>query len=152
MKHEKPIEVLTTLIGINNDRIQGYKTASRETEDEDLKSLFLSLQSTSQKCKAELVREIERLGGTPNEGASTKGNLFRLWMDVKVALTGKDRKAIIDSCEYGEDIAESTYNKALNDHPKELSSEQQKMIGDQFHLIKEDHDKVKEIRNALASV
>lgn len=33
-------------------------------------------------------------------------------MDVKAALTGKDRKAILNSCEYGEDIAKDSYEKA----------------------------------------
>jgi uncharacterized protein (TIGR02284 family) len=149
MENEKTIEVLNKLIEINNDRIEGYKTAAKETEEEDLKSLFSKLGRTSQKCKAELVTELERLGGTPDEGTKTTGKFFRVWMDVKAALTGKDRKAILDSCEYGEDVAVDTYNKAMINHPKELNIEQQKMIGGQCRMIKADHDKVKEMRDAL---
>jgi hypothetical protein len=33
MKIEKTVEVLNTLITINNDRIEGYETASEETEE-----------------------------------------------------------------------------------------------------------------------
>jgi hypothetical protein len=32
--------VLNTLIIINNDRIEGYETAAKETEEQDLKVLF----------------------------------------------------------------------------------------------------------------
>jgi hypothetical protein len=32
--------VLNTLITINNDRIEGYETATKETEEQDLKTLF----------------------------------------------------------------------------------------------------------------
>lgn len=33
MENEATIEVLNTLITINNDRIEGYETAANETED-----------------------------------------------------------------------------------------------------------------------
>ncbi len=152
MQNTKSIEVLNELIEINNDRIEGYKTAAKETEEEDLKSLFSKLGRTSQKCKAELVTEVERLGGTPDESTKMTGKFFRAWMDVKAALTGKDRKAILDSCEYGEDVAVNTYNKAMINHPKDLNIEQQKMVGEQCHMIKADHDKVKQLRDELTEL
>jgi hypothetical protein len=33
--------------------------------------------------------------GTPEEGTRITGKFFRVWMDVKAALTNKDRKAIL---------------------------------------------------------
>jgi uncharacterized protein (TIGR02284 family) len=48
---------------------------------------------------------LKRLGGTATEGTTTSGKLFRVWMDIKSAMTGSDRKAIINSCEYGEEAA-----------------------------------------------
>ncbi|MCC7453297.1 MAG: hypothetical protein IT222_03950, partial [Crocinitomix sp.] len=48
MKNEKSIEVLTTLITINNDRIEGYETASKESKESDLKSLFAKFIATSE--------------------------------------------------------------------------------------------------------
>lgn len=149
MENEKSIDVLNTLIQINNDRIEGYETASKETEEEDLKTLFAELTQTSQKCKAELTDEVTKLGGTATEGTKTTGKFFRVWMDVKVALTGKDRKAILDSCEYGEDIALDTYEKALENDSEDLTSEQEDMIKDQHALIKADHIRVKSMRDML---
>ena len=40
MNAAKTIEVLNTFIEINNDRIEGYKVASKGTEKYSLKSLF----------------------------------------------------------------------------------------------------------------
>src|SRR5690349_19819739 len=108
MDNEKSIDVLNMLIQINNDRIEGYQTASKETEERDLQSLFSDLIETSETCRAELTEEVERLGGTPAEGTKTSGKFFRAWMDVKAAITGKDRKAILSSCEFGEDAAVDT--------------------------------------------
>ena len=152
MKKEKTIEVLNTLITINNDRIEGYETASKETDEQDLKTLFAQFILTSIKCKKELVVEVTKLGGKIAEGTMITGKFFRVWMDVKAALTGKDRKAILNSCEYGEDMAVDTYNKALRNNMEDITAEQQTMLNAQHALIKADHDKVKSMRDALVEV
>jgi uncharacterized protein (TIGR02284 family) len=153
MENQKSIDALNTLIEINNDRIEGYETASKETDEADLKSLFAQLAQTSYTCKSELVAEVEALGGEPIEGTKVSGKFFRVWMDVKAALTGKDRKAILNSCEYGEDAAVDTYKKVLENHVKndeeELTSDQIAMIEEQYELIKADHDTVRSLRDAL---
>jgi uncharacterized protein (TIGR02284 family) len=149
MNKENSIEVLNTLIEINNDRIAGYETASNETEETDLKALFSELKQTSETCNTELISEVIKLGGIPTEGTKTTGKLYRVWMDVKSALTGKDRKAILDSCEFGEDMAVETYQKALRDHLTDITVEQQAMLNAQFAEIKADHNKVKALRDAL---
>lgn len=145
---KKVIEVLNTLITINNDRIEGYKTASEATEERELKTLFEKLILTSQKCKQELVMEVKTLGGDEAEGTKTSGKFFRAWMDVKAALTGKDRKAVLNSCEYGEDTALDTYDKALENYIEHLSAKQQAMIYAQKLLLKADHDHIKSLRDA----
>lgn len=151
METAKTIDVLNKLITINNDRIEGYQTASEETEEQDLKTLFSNFIRNSQKFKTELEGEVNRLAGEVAEGTKTSGKFFRVWMDVKAALTGKDRKVILDSCEYGEDVAKGTYEKALKDDLAELSLEQQNMIRAQHSVIKADHDKVKSLRDALVT-
>ena len=149
MENEKTIAVLNTLITINNDRIEGYETASNETEEQDLKALFAHFSSTSKKCKQELTNEVSKLGGTAAEGTLTIGKFFRVWMDVKAALTGKDRKAILNSCEFGEEFAKDTYEKALENDIENLNAEQQTMIKAQHALLKADHDKIKSLKDLL---
>jgi len=150
MDQEKSIDVLNTLIEINNDRIEGYKTATEETEEIDLKTLFSQLMETSQKCKTELVNEVHKLGATPIEGTRVTGKFFRVWMDVKAAITGKNRKAILSSCEYGEDVAVATYADAIKNDFEDLTSEQQGMIEAQYTYIKADYDKVKNLHQMSA--
>ena len=149
MEREKAIDVLNTLITINNDRIEGYETASKETEESDLKAMFAKFISTSQKCKEELSREVNTLGGEVAEGTKVSGKFFRAWMDVKAALTGKDRKAILNSCEYGEDEAKDTYEKALENDSEHLNPKQISMIDAQKMSLKGDHDHIKALRDAL---
>jgi len=143
------IEVLNSLVIINNDRIAGYETASSETDEQDLKTMFAQFITTSKKNKKELVVEVTKLGGEIAEGTLLSGKFYRAWMEVKVALSSKDRKAILDSCEFGEDVAVDAYTEALADNMDDITAEQQTMLIDQQLLIKADHDKVKALRDAL---
>lgn len=141
MDNDKSIDILNKLIEINNDRIEGYETASKETQERDLKNLFAEFIATSQKCKQELVQQVTNLGGTPEQGTRVTGKFFRVWMDVKVALTNNDRKAILNSCEYGENIAIDTYEKALS-NSADYSSNLHTIIVSQQMLIKNDQNKI----------
>ena len=151
MDNEKTLDVLNTLIEINNDRIEGYETASKETKETELQNLFYKLIQTSQKNKAELIQEVVKLGGTPIEGTRITGKFFRVWMDVKAALTGNDRKMILDSCEYGEDVALDVYKDQLKNNFEALTSLQQIMLQAQVLFLKADHDVVKSMRDAAAA-
>jgi len=150
MKNEKTIEVLNTLIIINNDRMEGYQTASKETEEIELKSLFARFISTSEKCKQELIREVNMLGGVVAEGTMITGKFFRVWMDVKSAITDKDRQTILSSCEYGEDVAKEAYEDALENHSEHLNAAQQSLITSQKQLLQADRNHVKMLSDALA--
>ena len=68
---------------------------------------------------------------------------------VKAALTDKDHKTILNSCEYGEDFAVGTYEKVLKNDLSHLSSRQQSIISEQHQLIKSDQDKIKSMREIL---
>ena len=149
MDNEKKIEALNSLIVINNDRIEGYKTASQEAKETDLKMLFSNLSLTSVRCREELVAEVKRLGGTPEEGTRTTGKFFRVWMDVKAAFTGNDRKTILDSCEYGEDAALDAYKGVINQDRQDVNQQEQAMLNKHYSLLKADHDKVKELRDMI---
>jgi uncharacterized protein (TIGR02284 family) len=148
MKTEKTIDVLNSLIEINNDRIYGYETASKEVEETDLKMLFMQATETSLKCKAQLVAEVKSLGGKPTESSTTSGKIYRVWMDVKASVTGKSRKVILDSCVFGENAAIETYQDALG-NKEDLTADYHMMIAEQLVLIKADHDNVKKVSDLI---
>lgn len=149
MVQEKSIEILNSLVEINNDRILGYQTAFDETKEADLKTLFAQLSLTSQNCETELNAEIIKMGGTPTKDVRTTGSIYRAWMDLKATLTGHDRVTILNSCEFGENVAIDTYNKVISDSFDSLDGKQQTMIIQQQKLIQADLKKVIGLRNLL---
>jgi len=149
MDIEKSIEVLNTLVEINNDRIEGYEKASNETGEQDLKSLFVEFANTSHKCKNELVGEIYKLGGKPTEGTKMSGKFFRVWMDLKMALTGNDRKTILNLCEYAENMALETYEYTIKNNYEYLSVKLKSLIYAQKELLRSDQVLVKSLHDVL---
>ncbi|HEY1038449.1 MAG TPA: PA2169 family four-helix-bundle protein [Bacteroidia bacterium] len=146
-KNEKIVSQLNELVEINNDRIQGYERAISETDDADLISLFTNMAAHSKSNKSDLSREISSLGGEPTEGTKNSGKLFRAWMDIKAALTGKNRKEILASCEFGEDAALETYETVLTDEDNVLPDAIRKMVQKQKQEIQQDHNRIKILRD-----
>lgn len=147
-KTEKIIAHLNDLVEINNDRIQGYERAIAENEDEELDYLFITMASHSKTNKNDLSREISLLGGTTTEGTKTTGKLFRLWMDIKAALTGKNKQEILASCEFGEHAAIETYDTILKEEESVLNDQLKKLIMAQKIEIQADHDRIKSLKES----
>ena len=152
MENTKKIEVLNSLIVINNDRIEGYKTAEAEAKETDLKMLFSDLMETSVQNRKQLVEEVILLGGMPDEGTRITGKFFRAWMDVKAAFTGNDRKTILDSCQYGEDVILETYQEAMVKEHFEIDSNEEDMLSKQLELLKSDHRKIDHCRKMVENI
>ena len=145
-------EVLNDLIKINNDRVEGYNRAIKESDanDLDLKQLYKRMADQSLQYVAELSREVVKLGGDPEDGTTNAGKIYRAWMDVKAAFTGNDRHSILASNEYGEDVAQKAYKEALATD-EALSVDVRQLIATQQAALKESHDLIKKYRDMTDS-
>jgi uncharacterized protein (TIGR02284 family) len=149
---EKILGVLNDLIRINHDRVVGYEKAIEELKDSDadLKALFTKYINESRQYAQELTQEVSRLGGNPADGSTNSGKIYRVWMDLKAAITGKDRKTILDNCEFGEDAAQKAYDMALN-ADVEYEPSLRDLIVRQKATLKAEHDEVKRLRDMQAA-
>jgi uncharacterized protein (TIGR02284 family) len=138
---------LNKLVTINNDRIEGYERAANETKDSELKQLFTKFASQSRRFNNELSTEVRNAGGTVETGTTTSGKFYRAWMDIKAAISGKDRKAILASCEFGEDVAKDTYKEILEDN--HLPVNVKTLVNSQFNEITSAHDEVRRLRDSI---
>jgi uncharacterized protein (TIGR02284 family) len=148
MENEKVIGILNDLVRINHDRVVGYEKAIDELKDEDadLKTLFSRYITESRQYGQELTGEVTRLGGDPADGTTNSGKVYRVWMDLKAAITGKDRKTILSNCEFGEDAAQKAYDTALN-ADVELEPSIRDLVVRQKATLKSGHDEVKRLRD-----
>lgn len=147
---------LNDLVLINNDRVAGYEKALEElrsrddagTADSDLLALFQEYIEQSRKFSTELAMHVATAGGDVAEGTMTSGKIYRAWMDIKALFSGKDRHAILASCEGGEDAAQRAYKSALGE--EDVSMDVKSVISNQQAELKQAHDKVKALRDQSA--
>jgi uncharacterized protein (TIGR02284 family) len=147
-QNKEVVEVLNDLIRINNDRTAGYTRAAEDTKkvDVDLRTIFERLADESRQNAIELTAQVGRLGGEPATGTTTSGKIYRAWMNVKDMFTGKDRHALLASCEYGEDAAQRAYEDALtSDAP--LPTDVRQLITSQKASLRNAHDMIKKYRD-----
>lgn len=145
MDTEKAIENLNTLLCINNDRVEGYKSALYEAKEADIKIMFSTLAQTSLECKKELVQELKKLGGKKNNGYRETGKFFSIWIEMKKAIKKDDRKAILYSCKYGENVVLKEYQKIINESVYRISPEEQSVLNKQYDLLKADYERVNQL-------
>jgi len=148
-KNSKVIGILNDLIQINNDRVVGYERAIEELKDgdQDLKTLFSRYIQESRQYAQELQHEVTRLGGQADTGTTNSGKIYRVWMDLKSAITGNDRKTVLENCEFGEDAAQKAYDMALNTEDANYEAPLRDLIVRQKAQLKQGHDEVKRLRD-----
>ena len=146
--NEKVTEVLNDLIRINHDRIEGYEKAIEDSRDKDvdLRAIFSRMADESKQYASELESEVRKSGGEVARDTTVSGKIYRVWMDIKAAFTGKGRKGVLESCEYGEDAAQRAYEAALK-ADTELPSDVRQLIVNQKAALKTSHDTIKQYRD-----
>lgn len=145
---EKTTNALNDLIIINNDRYEGYQKAMENTKDADLRDLFSKFSMQSKANNVELRTLVPSGYETPDRDETRlSGKFYRVWMDVKNAMASNNRKEVLSSCEYGEDVAKKAYEKALEDR-SELSSEAVAKIQKQYDDLLLAHNQVKSLRDS----
>jgi uncharacterized protein (TIGR02284 family) len=150
METEKTALAINDLIIINNDRYEGYKTAAEETKESDLKSMFTEFSNQSKQFAAELRKFVPASEDAPKtDETKNSGKLYRVWMDFRSAVTSHDRKAILSSCEFGEDAAKKHYDEVM-EHSEDIPSDAMEVIRKQRAELQKGHDRVKSMRDSIA--
>ena len=150
-RNERAIEVLNDLIKINNDRVEGYEKAVRETDetDVDLRNVFHRMADESRNYARELRDRVQRLGGEPSGGTTASGKIYRTWMDIKSAFGSSQRKSVLEECEFGEDAAQKAYDKALDSD--ELPADVRTLIQEEKSRLRGSHDTIRNYRDIQRS-
>src|SRR5438874_12815127 len=100
-RNERTIEVLNDLIRINNDRVEGYEKAVRETDEKhvDLRNIFHRMADESRNYSTQLTDKVRRLGGEPAGGTTAPGKIDRRGLMGRKALRRHERKGVLEEYE-----------------------------------------------------
>lgn len=148
MDKDKVISTLNSLIKTSKDGEEGFSTSAENASDPDLKSVFSERARRCSVGARELREQVQRLGGDPSDSGSASGAMHRAWTNVKSSVTGKDDKAILNEAERGEDVAVESYEKALKE---DLPPDIREIVERQYQGVKQNHDRVKQLRDSHAN-
>ena len=140
------ISTLNGLIETNKDGQEGFQTAAEGLQDSNLKSAFYEFSHQRSQFAGELQNAVRELGGDPENSGSVSGAIHRGWINIKSAITGQDDGAILNEAERGEDVAKNAYKNALE---SELPANVRATIEQQYSVVSETHDKVRNWRDSV---
>jgi uncharacterized protein (TIGR02284 family) len=142
--------LLNDLIETLKDGQEGFRAAAEDVQSSDLKALFSEYSLQRSKFAGELQALARSLGESdPEDSGSVAGALHRGWINLKSALSSKDEHAILAECERGEDSAVAEYRKAMEN--SDLPANVLDTLRKQFADVKAAHDRVRNLRDALAA-
>ena len=147
-QNKEIISTLNGLIETLKDGQEGYKQSASGVDDPQLKTLFDTLSLQRSKFAGELQNEVVNMGDPdPEDASSVTGSMHRAWINVKSAVTNRDRHAILAEAERGEDAAVSAYSDAME---KNLPTPIKEVVSRQSAEVKAAHDKIRALRDSTA--
>ena len=147
MDKDDVISTLNDLLQTTNDGGDGFRICAQNVRSTALKAVFETAALRCDEGAMELKTKIRGLGGQPTEGGSTSGSLRRAWTNLKASIVGMDDHAVLAECERGEDAAKGAYEAALR---KDLPADVRTIVERQYRGVRENHDRVRNLRNAAA--
>lgn len=139
MTREKIVDTLNDLIQITEDSHEGYRKSAEDVDEPDLKELFNDLAAQRGAMVRELQKFVAEQGGAPESSGTVLGGAHRVFIDLKTAVLGRDRRAILQEVERGESEAIRRYEQALE---VELPNHLHDAVAEHLHRIRADRDRM----------
>ncbi len=136
IKNTTQLEILTSLLEINNDRIIIYSLVKNEIIYKDLKTILGSCIERSLLFKAQLTEEINSIISIETYKTVPSQNFLNVWLVINDCLSKHEHEMISSLFTASENIFETTYINALNKkNLKYLSSRHRILIYKQRRLL-----------------
>ena len=148
MNNDEIISTLNDLIETCKDGEEGFRTCAGDVGDPTLKSFFSNRAQSCAAAATELQDLVRAYGGDPERSSGLGGAIHRRWVDIKSAIMGHDDKAVLKECERGEDVAVTSYRRALE---KNLPGDVRTVVEKQYQGVLHNHDQVKSLRDQYRS-
>ena len=141
------VDTLKDVGKIIRDSEEGYRHSANDIDDWQLRSMFLELARVRGEQGDEIDRLLQRFGGEPvPKGGSASGTLHRTFVDLKAAITGNNRQAVINEVVRGESYAESVFDRALR---ADLPADVRQVVQRQHNSVRESRDRVRRMQQEM---
>ena len=118
-----------------------------DTRNAHFAERFNARAQERQQVLTKLQGAVARLGGDPEDEATTAGSLHRGWINLKEAVLGQDDETIIDEVERGEDYLKAKFKAALES--TDLSPEARMAVEEAWTSVRAGHDEMSALKHAI---
>ena len=147
MTKDEIVDTLNDLIQITEDSHEGYRKSAEDADEQDLKSLFNDFSAQRGAMVRDLQKHVAEQGGAPEASGTILGGAHRFFIDLKSSVLGRDRTALLQEVERGENEAIRRYEQALD---KELPTHLASVISQHLSRLRSDRDRIASMNKASA--
>ncbi len=115
MDNKIQLQIINSLLELNNDRITIYTLVKNEIVYPDLKIILADCIQKSLLFKEELLAEKKRIVSKVNYKTPPNQDFFNVWLEINECLSVHKRKKIRTLFTASENIFEKTYNNVLKE-------------------------------------
>lgn len=148
MKEPAYLNGLNDVLDLLVDSRKGYAEAEARAEDPHVKSLLRLFSDHRQPLIDELEEECRRLNKDHEPSTGTlKGDVHRVWMDIRDGLSGSANANVLRECERGEEYLLSRYDEVMQQ--KELPVDTWRLLQKQRGTVSTDLAQVRTDRRIM---
>ena len=118
---ENTTDALNDLLTRAYDAEEGFEQAADAVKSPQLVALFKEYSQQRRDFGHQIKGLVTALNGEPDKGASVKGKVHQLWINLRGLITGGNEQDILDECLRGEEKTIEDYREYLSDdkmHPE----------------------------------
>ncbi|MEO7068822.1 MAG: PA2169 family four-helix-bundle protein [Rhodanobacter sp.] len=147
MHTDHDIKTLNSLIATTLDSADGYAEAAKDAHSQSLIALFQARSHERQQVASTLQQSVRQLGGKPEDDGTVLASAHRMFLNLRVSVTSKDNKAVVEEVERGEDHIKAQFEDAMAD--ADLSINTKTDINAAYASVRKGHDQMRDLKNAF---
>lgn len=125
-----------------SDGEKGYAAAAADAADTDLKILLQGYSDQRAAFVLQLQQLMRSSGVLPESQGSIAGTVHRGWVDMRLAIGGRDDFVILEECARGDRAALHSYERALDGKLDAMPHEMRMVVQGQYGSIRAGLDEV----------
>ena len=103
------------LLAKNKDMEKAYRKCAKSTSNPILRNLFNGKAEERHVFGNELKNEIFHLGGEVQQEGTLRGDIHRMWIDVKTLMSSNEDEVLLEECKHGEEAFIKEYKTFLGE-------------------------------------
>ncbi len=141
-------DTINHLIETAQDGADGYRAASEDVKDAQLKQLFAQYATQRAQFVTELRNLATTAGADADKGGSVAAAVHRGWINLKSVVTGRDDAAILAECERGDENAVKAYGEAT---AASLPTQAMSVVQRQATEVRQAYERIKGLHAARSA-